>query len=100
MSTVAQLALAKGFAALKSVHGSAWTFGAAEFLGVASALRPDDPRLSGAADRLIEVQVLTADMPATYPKRGNSVTHAGRTHSVVRVDDDLSSGITTILITA
>lgn len=67
---------------------------------MASALRPDDPRLSGAPDRTIEVQVASADMPAVYPRKGSVLTHDGRKYTVSRVDDDPFRGITTILVSA
>jgi hypothetical protein len=100
MATLAQTLLARGFAALARVHAGTWSFGVVEFPAIAGALRPDDPRLSGASDRWFELQVDSLEMPATYPRQGDTLEHAGTDYTVIRVDDDPIRQITTILVSA
>jgi len=100
MPTPAQTMLSRGFTALSRVHAGTWEFGSAEFPAIAGALRPDDPRLSGASDRWIELQVATDEMPATYPRQGDVLEHAGATYTVIRCDDDPIRLVTTILVSA
>jgi hypothetical protein len=98
MATPAQEAFAEGFSALASVHGSSWTFGDASFAGVATVLKPDDPRMAGSNDRLFEIVIPTAQLPETGPTRGDDLVRDDRHHRVARVDHDANSGLTTILI--
>lgn len=98
MPTPAQEAFAEGFADLTADHGTPWSFGGVVFTGVASALKPDDPRLLGSLDRLLEIVAITATAPAL--KKGDELLRDERYHRVVRVDPDSASGISSILITA
>lgn len=98
LSTAAQQALAAGFSALAAHHGQQWTFGAATFVGVLGTLRPDDPRMIGARDRVIVLQVLEANLPTPHPKRGDTLQSGGRRYTVSRVDRDDATGIVSLLI--
>ncbi len=97
-ATLAQIALAEGLTTLIEVHGSTWTFGAALFAGVASQLRPNDPRLLGSADRLFEIRALMSALPSPAPERGNEISRDGTPYRIARVDYDLSTQIATILV--
>jgi len=89
----------EGFMLLLDVHGQPWTFGAASFAGVASPLKPDDPRMDGSGDRLFEVQVVTTSLPAIKPGRGDAISCAGKFHRITRpLDNDFATGITSILV--
>ena len=100
MPTPAQEAFAEGFSELDSVHGTTWTVGASSFRGVASILKPDDPRMLGAPDRLLEITVPSASVPAAV-KRGADLTRDGRKHRVTRDPvPDYATGLTTILVVA
>src|SRR5690606_10510745 len=101
MATLAQAAFAEGFAALAGVHGNSWAFGSASFAGVASALKPDDPRMEGSPDRLIELIVRTSSLPAVPPKRGQEIRRQsdGAWHRITRQPDaDDSTGFTTFIL--
>lgn len=102
MPTPAQEAFAEGFAELAGVHDpdGSWSFGGVTFAGVASTLRPDDPRMAGSADRLIEVTALTADLPATLPTRGDELVRGTRRHRIARADTDEATGYTTFLVSS
>ena len=73
MPTIAQEAFAEGFAALSEVHATAFTFGATVFDGVASVLKPDDPRMLGSADTVLELQVTPAELPSPSFNRGDQL---------------------------
>ena len=96
MATAQQAAFARGFSALSGVAGEAWTFGAVSFSGVLGTLRPDDPRMQGAADR---VQVLTvpASVFTTRPVRGSRLLRGAAKFDVSRVDEQ-PSGLLEILV--
>lgn len=95
MSTAGQLALAQGFAALKSVHGSSWTFGAAKFGGVLSPLAVEDRDFAAAPERTMQLLVLTSDLPEVRPEEGQHITHGGRLYRVLRATDQ-TNGLTAI----
>jgi hypothetical protein len=73
MPTPAQEAFAEGFSELSEVHATAWTFGASEFSGVASSIKPDDPRMIGGSVRLLELLVSPAELPSPSPKGGDQL---------------------------
>lgn len=99
MPTEAEEAFAEGFAALASVHGKTWTFGAATFVAVASVLKPDDPRLLGSSDRHFELQVSTAEMPSPRFTNGDELRQGSSFYRVARQPDaDTATGITTTLV--
>lgn len=99
MPTPAEEAFAEGFSELADVHGKSWTFGGSSFAGVASALRSDDPRMEGSADRLFEVVALTDDLPSPAPKRGDEITQGSKTYRVTRRPDaEPSTGLTTLVV--
>jgi hypothetical protein len=80
--------------------GREWTFGTSTFAAVSSVLRPDDPRMVGSTDRLIELTIATEALPDTPPAAGDALLDAaGRTHRIVRTDDS-PHGLTSILVTA
>lgn len=98
MPTPAEAAFAEGFAALASVHAKTWTFGGYSFRGVASALKPDDPRMIGSGDRLVEIEVLTADIEGIEIKRGDEWMCGGTAYRIARQpDDDEATGYTSII---
>lgn len=100
MPTPAQEAFAEGFTDLDSVHGTSWTVGSTSFRGVASILKPDDPRLLGSSDRLLEITVPSASVPSAV-KRGVELTRDGRNHRVTRDPlPDYATGLTSILVVA
>jgi hypothetical protein len=99
MPTPAQEAFAEGFAELASVHAEQWTFGEASFAGVASALRPDDPRLQGNTDRVFELTVSTAAIPLPAPTRGDEIARGAARYRVIRPPDhDPATGLSSLLI--
>jgi hypothetical protein len=102
MSTPALDAFAEGFAELAGAHDpdGSWSFGGVAFAGVASTLRPDDPRMAGSGDRMIEVQALTSSLPDPAPQRGNELTRGTRHHRIARADTDDATGYTTFLVSA
>jgi hypothetical protein len=100
MSTPAQEAFAEGFEARFEVHGSLWTIGTALLRGIASTLKPDDPRMPASGDRLLDVECLTSELPSPAPARGGELVRAGKFHRIVRVDSDEATGATSILVTA
>lgn len=95
MPTAGQIALAQGFAALKSIHGSSWTFGAAKFGGVLSPLAVEDREFAAAPERTMQLLVLTSDMPAVRPEEGQHVTNGGRLYRVLRIADQ-QNGLTNL----
>lgn len=97
MATALQTALARGFAALSGVAGESWTFGAASFVGVLGSLRPDDPRMAGAADRSQVLSVQASALPTPRPTRGKELTRGTDIFTVSRVDEQ-PSGIVEIMI--
>jgi hypothetical protein len=99
MPSEIQSALAEGVAALADVQGNPlWTYGAGSFSAPASLLKPDDPRLKGASDRVFEIIVPTALLPEPAPKQGVELSRSGKFHRVVRVDQDATTGLTSILV--
>jgi len=99
MPSNAQQAFAEGFCALLADHGLSWSFAYATFDGIVSPLKPNDPRMSGSSDRLFEVRALTSALPNPRPARGDVIATSGKYHRITRpLDDDLSTGITTILV--
>jgi len=99
MPTIAEEAFAEGFADLLSVHGKTWTFGAATFSGVSSAIKSDDPRMEGSVDRLFEVVLSTADLPSPGPKRGDEISVGGATYRLARKPDaNPATGLTTLVV--
>jgi hypothetical protein len=93
-----QDAIAEGLAAISAAQSSLWTFGSSTFSGAESDLKPNDPRMVGAPDRLIEIRVVTALLPFNYPKRGHEMTRDGETHRVHRVDHNHQAGISIFLV--
>jgi hypothetical protein len=77
--------------------GDEWAAGLVVFMATAAELRPDDPRLAGQTDRLIELTAATASLPAGL-KAGTEIIRAGRAHRISRLDTNLH-GITTLLVT-
>jgi hypothetical protein len=73
MATPAQIALAEGFVALDEVHGQPCTIGVASIVARVASLPPDDPRLQGSTDRLVEIRISPANRPAELPKRGDEL---------------------------
>ena len=100
MPTPAQEAFAEGFSELAADHATTWSVGSSSFAGVASVLKPDEPRLIGSTDRLLEITVLSASVPSAV-KRGAELTRDGRNHRITRDPiADKATGLTTILATA
>jgi hypothetical protein len=98
MPTPAEEAFSEGFSELAEVHGKKWTFGRASFVGVASVLKPDDPRMAGSADRIIEITAMTSGLPSLAPARGDEISSAGKTYRIIRLPDtDPATGFTSFL---
>jgi hypothetical protein len=94
-----QEAIADGVAAISAAQASVWSFGALVFTGAESDLKPNDPRMTGATDRLIELRVMSAGLPiASYPKRGDVITRGGESYRVNRADHFFASGLTIFLL--
>ena len=100
MPTPAQEAFAEGFSALSDVHGSLWTFGGASFAGVQLQLQHDDPRMVGAGDRVLVLEVLTASLPTPSPARGDDLMHGGKAYRVTRLPDVNAATGRTVFILA
>lgn len=99
MPTPAEEAFAEGLSELSAGHGKTWTFGNVSFVGWVSALRPDDPRLQGSADRLLEIETVTASLPSRMPKRGNEIASGGVVYRLNRNPDrDVATGKTILLV--
>lgn len=98
MSTEFQDAIADGLAAIAGAQVGLWVFGSASFSGAESELKPSDPRMIGATDRLIEIRVVTAQLPFNYPKRGQEMVRDGELHRVHRVDHNHAAGVTVFLV--
>lgn len=97
MSTPAQEAFAEGFAALAEIHATTWIFGGSSFSGVASPIKPDDPRMSGSPDRLFVVEAKTSEL-SPRPARGDELVRGSTYYRVVRIDREFATGLTTILV--
>lgn len=98
MPTPAQSAFADGFADLAEVHGNTWTFGRSRFAGVASALEPTDPRLSGSSDRRFKLTVRTSLLPSVRPARGDEVARAGVFYRIEDKPDHEDTGNTVFIL--
>jgi hypothetical protein len=103
--TDGQAALADGFAVTLSVHGQTWTrtSDAASVVGVATKLKPNDPKLAGTNDQnvfiLVADQLLSPNVPAakcmptTRLRNGDELTKGAKSYRVDRVDFDESSSL-------
>lgn len=98
MATPAQAAFAEGFSALLEEHGTTWSIGGRSFAGVASTLKPDDQRLPGSGDRVIELQTFSRAIRLIRPRRGDELLRAGLLYRISKVDHDHTTGISTLLI--
>lgn len=78
--------------------GDTFSFLGQEFQANIRQLRPDDPRLQGSTDRLFEIVATTAELPVL--KRGDSIQRAEKYHRIARIDANLESGTTTLILTA
>ena len=101
MPTPAQEAFAEGFSALSEVHDpqKSWTFGGASFAGVQLQLQHDDPRMVGAGDRVLVIEVSTAALPTPTPTRGEDLMRGGKAYRVTRLPDvNAATGRTTFIL--
>lgn len=96
MSELQEL-LADAMDSLSELQG-VWSFGSQTFAGAADALRPNDARMVGSNDRILELRVQTSLFRYPYPRRGNELTSEGITYRVSRVDHDAITGISTLLL--
>lgn len=79
--------------------GRAVAFGAESWQAVISPLRPDDPRLAGGTDRLIEIVQASDDLPSPAPEQSDALVIDGRWSRIARIDHDAASCLSTILAT-
>jgi len=99
MLTEFQQAIADGVEAIAASQAGVWTFGALVFSASESDLKANDPRMAGAADRLIELRTVSAGLPAgNYPKRGSEISRGGETYRVHRADHFFSAGVSIFLV--
>ena len=93
-----QQAIADALAEVSAGQAGVWTFGEDSFAGAESDLRPSDPRMIGAPDKLIEVRVSTSLLPYVLPKRGQEMTRGGESHTIHKVDHSRGAGVTIFLV--
>lgn len=72
--------------------------GGVSFAGVASTLKPDDPRLAGGSDRMLELQVFTRAIRLLRPHRGDELVSRGLIYRITRIDHDHATGISNMII--
>ena len=96
--TPTQQAFAEGFQALAAESGLPCIFGSATFVGVASEIKPNDPRLAGSGDRLIEIYALTSSLPTPRPVNGDEFIQDGFYYRISRVDHIRPTGQSIFLV--
>lgn len=99
MSTSAENDLAEGLAVMKEFHGKTFAFGTATFTAWPASIRNDDPRMSGAGQRMRIFCVVTADLPSPRPVIGSDLVRQddSKHFRVVRADDE-DNGTTTLIL--
>lgn len=101
MPTAQQTLHLAGFRNALRTAGRSFTFGAATFSGIVSAIPPDDPRLLDEPEGRDRLVVITSDLPAAPPTRGESLGNdVGGTQRIIADDPDDASGLTAFILAA
>lgn len=99
-ATAGQRALSAGLRALQKVHPSRWAFGGRSWTGVTALLRPGDPRQLDEPTAKLQLTVETCVLPTPAPEGGDYLRNGTKSHRILRVDHDATSGTSTFVLTA